>query len=153
MEPVIGERRTQDDENTGATPWPFLGALTLIVVVVAGIWLVNMHDRGADSQREAVVRAALGQNDGLQRLNYADVRANTCAQLAGTEADVLARQRESVAQHGARYVDNVTGVTVDGDHATAKVIYYFANAKDNKITVAASFVREDGTWRLCTAGP
>src|SRR6476469_9417898 len=86
---------------------PFLAALAIIVLVVAGIGLMTLARRGEDSQREAVVRAALGQNDALQRLDYAAFRANTCAQQAGRETEVLDRQRSSVAQRGARYVDNV----------------------------------------------
>ena len=100
-----------------------------------------------------MVRAALGQNDALQRLDYADFRANTCAQEAGAEADVLARQRNSVEDKGARYVNNVTSVTVQGDRASADVSYYFAGARDVKYDVPTTFVREDGTWRVCTPGP
>ena len=88
---------------------------------------MTLSNRGDDTEREAVVRAALAQNDALQRLNYPDFRANTCAQQAGVEAEVLARQRDSVATKGARYVDNVTGMSIDGDQATATVIYYFAS--------------------------
>ena len=110
-------------------------------------------NRGTDTEREAVVRAAVGQNDALQRLDYADFRANTCAQQAGVEAEVLARQRNSVAAKGARYVDNVTGVSIDGDRATANVSYYFAVDKDDKVDTVTDFVREDGAWRVCSPGP
>jgi hypothetical protein len=145
--------RKDDDDTDGATPWPFIGALAVILLVVIGIGLMSLLNRGSDDQREAVVRAALGQNDALQRLDYGAYRANTCAQLAGTEVDTVARQHSSVAAKGPRYVDNVTGVSVDGDNATAQVSYYFDKSKDDKIGVATTFVREDGTWRVCTAGP
>lgn len=132
---------------------PFLAALAIIVLVVAGIGLMTLARRGEDSQREAVVRAALGQNDALQRVDYAAFRANTCAQQAGKETEVLDRQRSSAAQRGARYVDNVTGVTIDGAKATANVVYYFGNTKDTKIDSTTTFVREDGAWRVCSPAP
>ena len=96
------------------------------------------------------MRAALGQNDALQRLDYPGFRANTCAEQAGHAAEVLDRQRSSAAQRGARYVDNVTGVSIVGDKATANVVYYFGNTKDTKIDSATTFVREDGSWRVCS---
>jgi hypothetical protein len=141
------------DDNDGATPWPFIGALAIAVLVVGGIGVMTWANRGSGDEREAVVRAALGQNDALQRLDYGDFRANTCARQAGAESEVLARQRNSVATKGARYVDNVTGVSIDGDRATANVSYYFAVDKNAKIDTVADFVREDGAWRVCSAGP
>jgi hypothetical protein len=145
---MIGRAKAGD-----STPMPFLVALTVIVVVLIGIGVTAWLQRGPDNEREAVVRAVLGQNDALQRLDYPDFRASTCAQLAGTQTDVLARQRQSVEQRGARYVENVTGVSVDGDRATATVIYYFGSARDDKITSTTTVLREDGSWRVCTAGP
>lgn len=141
------------DSTDGATPWPILIALAIAVLVLIGIGLTTLLNRGVDDDREAVVRAALGQNDALQRLDYADFRANTCAAEAGSEADVLDRQRNSVAAKGNRYVNNVTAVSVDGDRATANVSYFFAGARDATIDTATTFVREDGSWRVCSAGP
>ena len=48
------------------------------------------------------------------------------------ENDVLARQRDSVAKQGDRYVDDVTDVVIDGDNATANVTYHFDKAPDTK---------------------
>lgn len=69
---------------------------------------------------------------------------------------MLARQRESVAEKGARYVGNVLevkvdGGKVDGDTATANVVYYFDNDKDAMIDTPTEFVLEDGSWRVCSA--
>ena len=91
--------------------------------------------------------------DALQRLDYADFRANTCARDAGKEADVLDRQRNSVAAKGARYVGNVTDVSISGETASAVVTYYFEHNRDDKTDVRTAIVREDGAWRVCTAGP
>lgn len=140
-------------DDDGATPWPFLGAAAVGLAVLLGVGLMTFAHRGRDEQDNAVVRAALGQNDALQRLDYAGFRANTCAREAGSEAGVLEHQRNSVKAKGARYVGNVTEVSVDGDTATANVTYYFENDKDAKTDVRTTFVREDGVWRVCTPGP
>lgn len=137
-------------DSDGASVTPFLAALAIIVLVVIGIGVMSWANRDDDALHEGIVRAALGQNDALQRLDYADFRTYTCAQEAGTEAQVLAAQRESVAANGARYVSNVLEVDVDGDRATANVVYYYDNDKDTKIDTDTSFVLEDGSWRVCS---
>ena len=132
---------------------PFLGALTIIVIVVITIWLLNVFggDRTPDDQRVGL--AAVGQNDALQRSNFADFSTYTCAEMHGSEAEVLARQRDSSAKHGARFVDDVTDVKIDGDRATATVTYHFDKAPDEKTPVPMTFVREDGAWKVCSTGP
>ena len=132
---------------------PFLGALAIIVIVVIAIWLVNLFqgDRTPDDQR--VGRAAVGQNDALQREHFADFSGDTCGKMQGSEADMIARQRDSVAKRGARFVDDVTEVKIDGDRATATVTYHFDKAPDQKTPVPMTFVREDGAWKVCSTGP
>jgi hypothetical protein len=132
---------------------PFLGALAIIVLVVIAIGLLNFfgdNDIPADQQ---VARAAVGQNDALQRQDYADFREYTCRAEQGVEADILARQRDSVGKRGERFVDDVTDVAIDNDRATAKVTYHFDKAPDAKTGVDMTFVREDGAWKVCSSGP
>jgi hypothetical protein len=109
---------------------------------------LTLANRDRDTETDRVVRAVLGQNDALQRLDYADFRANTCARDAGTEAQVLDRQRTSVAAKGGRYVGNVTDVSMSGDTASATVTYYFERNRDDKTDVRTALVREDGAWGL-----
>ncbi len=66
---------------------------------------------------------------------------------------MLTRQRNSAAQRGERYVDGASNVTVDGDTATATVRYHFGENEDTEATVDMSFVREDGSWKVCSVGP
>ena len=132
---------------------PFLGALAIIVIVVIGVWLVNLSRGDGLSEDERVGRSAVGQNDALQRENFTDFRAYTCRAQQGSEADILARQRDSVAKRGARYVNDVTDVVINGDRATATVTYHFAKAPDTKTGVAMTFAREDGAWKVCSIGP
>jgi hypothetical protein len=100
-----------------------------------------------------VARAAVAQNDALQRNSYADFRGYTCRSEQSAEAEVLARQRDSVTKRGERFVDDVTDIKVDGDRATAKVTYHFDKAPDAKTDAEMTFVREDGAWKVCSPGP
>jgi hypothetical protein len=132
---------------------PFLAALALIVLVVIGIGFVNLFNDDELPADHQVARAAVGQNDALQRQSYADFRSHTCRAEQGSEAEVLGRQRDSVAKRGERFVDDVTDIKVDGDRATATVTYHFDKAPDTKTGVDMTFVREDGAWKVCSPGP
>jgi hypothetical protein len=50
-------------------------------------------------------------------------------------------------------VDDVTNVKIGGDRATATVTYHFGKAADTKTAVGMTFVREDGTRKVCSTGP
>jgi hypothetical protein len=132
---------------------PFLAALAIIVLVVIAIGLFNFFGDDELPADQLVGRAAVGQNDALQRENYADYRDYTCSAQQGSEADILARQRDSVAKRGERFVDDVTNVVIDGDRATATVTYHFDKAPDAKSGVETTFVREDAAWKVCSIGP
>ena len=132
---------------------PFLGALAIVVLVVIAIALFNVLGRDDVPADQQVGRAAVGQNDALQRQNYPDFRNYTCRAQQGNEAEVLARQRDSLQKRGARFVDDVTKVVIDGDRATATVTYHFDKAPGAKTGVDVAFVREDGAWKVCSTGP
>jgi hypothetical protein len=142
-----------DSDADRPTMAPFLGALAIIVLVVIAIALFSIFGDNQPPSGQRVGRAAVGQNDALQRQNYADFGAYTCRGLQGSEADILAKQRDSVAKRGERFVDDVTDVKVDGDRATAKVTYHFDKDPEAKTGVAMTFVREDGAWKVCSTGP
>lgn len=131
--------------------WPFgvaAGVFAIIVIAVA----VGTFTRGDGlTEEQRVGRAAVAQNDALQRQDFADYQRYTCAQAQGGEADILGAQRDSVRQHGARYVDDVTGVKIDADRATATVAYHFEKNADNKRTTELTFIRQDGQWTVCSA--
>ena len=56
-----------------------------------------------------------------------------------------------IARNG--FVDDVRAFAVDGDRATATVVYHFERAADDKITADMTFAREGGQWTVCSAGP
>jgi hypothetical protein len=142
-----------DESPDRPTMAPFLGALAIIVVVVIAIWLFTVFSGDRTPEDQRVAMAAVAQNDALQRESFADFATYTCGKEHGKEADVLARQRDSVSKVGARFVDDVTDVKIDGDRATATVTYHFDKAPDDKKPVPMTFVREDGAWKVCSTGP
>ena len=142
-----------DEANDRPTMAQFLGALAIIVVVVIAIWLFSVFEGDRTPEDQRVGRAAVGQNDALQRENFADFSAYTCEKSRGSQTDMVAHQRDSATKRGARFVDDVTDVKIDGDRATATVIYHFDKAPDEKKPVPMTFVREDGAWKVCSTGP
>jgi hypothetical protein len=144
---------SDDDAADSPTMAPLLGALAIIVIVVIAIWLFNLFQGDRTPEDQRVGRAAVGQNDALQREDFADLGSYTCGKMRGSETDVLARQRDSAAKRGARFVDDVTDVNIDGERATATVTYHFDKAPDEKTPVPMTFVREDGAWKVCSTGP
>ena len=147
------EPENGSSDSDAPTIAPFLGALAIIALVVIAIVLFNVFGKHSPPEDQQVGTAAVGQNDALQRQNYADFRTYTCHAQQGVNADILARQRDSVQRRGQRFVDDVTNVVIDGDHATAKVTYHFEKAPDAKTGVDMTFVREDGAWKVCSTGP
>ena len=88
-----------------------------------------------------------------KRENYGDFAGYTCAAQQGDEAEVLCSAKKSVAGKGGRYVDEVTGISVNGDTATATVVYHFEHAADDKLKTPMTFVQQDGDWKVCSPGP
>lgn len=144
---------TEPEENR-STLMPILTALAVVGVALITIFALRFI-RGGDTVPDdaAVGQAVVGQNDALQRGNYADFRTYTCGNQQGVESQVLADQRQSASAKGARYVDDVKDVVVKGDAATATVVYHFEKAADEKISSPMSFLRENGEWKVCSPGP
>jgi hypothetical protein len=135
------------------TATPFLAALAIVGLIVIAIAMVNFFDNDGPSPEQEVVRAAVAQNDALQKENYADFLSVTCRAEQRTESEVIAGQRDSKEKQGQRRIDDVADVVVDGDRATAKVTYEFDKAPDVKTDIQTTFVREDGAWKACTPTP
>ena len=129
---------------------PFLGALAVIVLAVIVVVLLNSFGTDGRSEEQKVSLAAVGQNDALQRADFADYATYTCAAEVGEESKVLDTQQRSVATDGQRYIDGISGVTIDGDTATGTVTYHFDKTPDDKVDIPTTFVREDGRWKVCT---
>jgi len=132
---------------------PIVTAVAVIVVALIAIWVLRMFRGDVQPDEGRIGTAAVGQNDALQREDYADFQTFTCVAEQSTEARVLADQQQSKTAHGARIVDDLTGIAVTDDRATATVVYHFERSPDDKIKTATMFVRENGEWKVCSPGP
>jgi hypothetical protein len=140
----------EDDDET-STPWPFIGALAVFALIVIAVLIYTLTRGDGLTEEQRVGRSAVGQNDALQRLDYGDFRKFTCASEQATEPSVLAAQRDSAATNGARFVDDVKDVKIDGEKATGTVAYHFDKQPDNKRTSPLAFAKQDGQWKVCSA--
>jgi hypothetical protein len=139
-----------EPEPDRPTMAPFVGALAIFALVVIAIVLFNVFGTQQTTPGDQVAQAAVGQNDAQQRQDYAKFRNFTCRADQGAEASFLASQRDSVAKNGERYVDDVPTIRVEGDRASATVIYHFANTGEQTSSSDLTFVREDGAWKVCS---
>ena len=143
---------TEPGENR-STAQPILIALGLVGLVLLAVIGFRLLRGDSLSAEAGIGRAVIGQNDALQRGDYAAFRRFTCLAQQATEAQVLAEQRRSAEAKGARFVDDVRNFAVDGERATATVVYHFERTEDDKVTSEMQFAREDGEWTVCSAGP
>jgi hypothetical protein len=130
---------------------PFIAGAVIFGIVVIGI-AVSTFFRSGDGLTEEgrVGQSVIAQNDALQRHAYADYVASSCRAIIGPEQNVIAAQDKSEAARGNRYVDDVKDVKITGDAATAAVTYHYMKSEDTKLTADVSFVKEDGSWRVCS---
>jgi len=140
------------DDNRGSLI-PIVAAVAIVLVALIAIWVLRLIRGDVQPDEDLVGTAAVGQNDALQREDYADFQTFTCVAEQGTEARVLADQQQSKTAHGARFVDDVTGIAVNGDQATATVVYHFERSPEDRIKTAITFVRENSEWKVCSPGP
>lgn len=146
---MTADEQAADRDDTGS-PAPFIAGAAIFGIVVIGI-AVSAFFRTGDGLTEEgrVGQSVVAQNDALQRRAYADYVANSCRAIVTPEKNVIAAQDKSEAAHGNRYVDDVKDVKISGDSATATVTYHYMKSEDNKLTADVSFVKEDGSWRVC----
>ena len=125
----------------------------VFLVALAGVAVFRFLRGDGLTEEQRVGRAAVAQNDALQREDYVDFQRFTCPQEQGTKDEVLDAHRESLDRLGARFIDDVTDVRITGDSATATVVYNFELTSDTEHTGRLAFTRMDGTWRVCSAYP
>ena len=143
---------TEPDDNR-STVMPILTALAIVGVAVIAVFALRLVGGDVAPEEAQTGRATVGQNDALQREDYADFRTFTCLAQQGAETQVLADQRRSAADKGARVVDDITDLAVTGDRATATVSYHFEKTPDDTVSAPMVFVRENGGWTVCSPGP
>ena len=132
---------------------PILIAAAIVLFAMGAMWALRFFRTDTVPDDGLVVRAVVGQNDALQRESYTDFRNFTCLAQQGTESQVLADQRQSKDTKGNRFVDDIKDFAITGDRATATAVYHFEKKPDDKVTQPMTFVRENGTWKVCSPGP
>jgi hypothetical protein len=142
-----------ESEGDRSSLLPILVAAAVVAIVLITISALRWVQRDEIADEAAMGRAVIGQNDALQREDYPAFLRFTCAELGGSEAQVLGAQRQSVTDKGARFVDDMIGVAVTDNRATANVVYHFERSPDDKISTPADFVKENGEWKVCSLGP
>jgi hypothetical protein len=143
---------TEPDEDRSSI-LPIIIAAAIVIVAMGSIWALKFFRTDKLPDDGLVVRAVVAQNDALQRESYPDFRDYTCVAQQGTEPQVLADQRQSVSTKGHRIVEDVKDFAITGDRATATVVYQFEKKPDDKASAPMTFVRENGTWKVCSPGP
>lgn len=132
---------------------PIALAATIVILAMVTMWALNFFRSDKVPDDGLVVRAVIAQNDALQRESYTDFRSYTCAAQQGTEPQVISDQRQSQNAKGNRFVDDIKDFAITGDQATATVVYHFEKTPDDKVSQPMTFVRENGTWKVCSPGP
>jgi hypothetical protein len=69
----------------GGSIVPFLTALAIFSVAVIAIAVITATRGDGLTEEQRVGRAAVGQNDALQRQSYPDYRRYTCREVQGSE--------------------------------------------------------------------
>jgi hypothetical protein len=81
-----------EDEDRGSLV-PFGAAVVVFALVVVGVAVFTLTRGDVLTEEQRVGRAVVGQNDALQRQNYADYQRYTCAAAQGTERTCLVHNR------------------------------------------------------------
>ena len=142
-----------DPAENRSTVMPIVTALVIVGIALVAFIAVRLFQGDAPPDENQIGRAVVGQNDALQREDYADFQTFTCVAQQGTQNQVLADQRQSRADKGARVVEDVTAIAVTGDRATATVVYHFEESVADNVSTPMTFIRENGEWTVCSPGP
>lgn len=143
----MAQRRTPDpepaaDDPDGGTPWPFMGALLIVVLLIVGVVGAQMlspaQDELSDEQRiERTVADYVSAHNETDTEILARLR---CAELPEQEAPLADVE-------GNVQLQATQDIAVDGDRATVDVR---ATVDGTSQIETWQVVRVDSVWRVCT---
>ncbi len=151
------KRAPDGSERGGLSPMPFVVALVVAVVAIGGVLFWNAVRPASKRLSDgAQIQVTIGQYYGaLNKGRYADLVANTCAKDRSAssfppEAGFATARQAADAKDGEVKLDakDVSKLTVSGDIASATLTLHYA--KSGEKTERATFVREDGKWKMCS---
>ena len=156
---MVGDKKGAG--QSGGSPVPFMIALGVTVLVIAGVFAFNYFG-SADKplSDSAQIQRTVGQYYGaMNNGRYQDLVANTCAKDRAAadfpkSAGFEEARKKAVADEGPRKItsgSDFKDLKVDGNAATATLLLTYDKGDDKrKQTVDAKFVREDGKWKMCS---
>lgn len=142
-----------DDERR--TLWPFIIAVTIVVIVVGAIGVMHVvrpaEDRLTDESK--VSRVINDYYTAKNAINYNNFRALTCA-TGRDSVDFPTEEAFTTENTNAREADgqveisNISETVVNGDRATANVHWFRTQKTQTQIT-AVTLVKESADWKVC----
>lgn len=144
----------EDDERR--TPWPFLIAVAIVVLVLGAIGVMHVVRPAEDrlTEESKVSRTINDYYTAQNALNYSNFRALTCAAQRDS-ADFPSEEAFSTEQTEAREADgqieisNISETVVNGDRATANV-HSFRKQKTQTQITPVTLVKESDSWKVCS---
>lgn len=149
-------RAAETGDERSASPWPFLIAVIIVVVLLGGIFLAARFAPAEDNVTQAqLITDSLTEFVEAQNSGDADqLRSTTCDQqvgqlIPGSDEDYASARADDVAENGELVVDGVpSDYEVNGDRGVATV-----PTRLEKTGATASeewkFLRVDGNWLVC----
>lgn len=143
-------------ERRAPTAWPFLIAVGIVVVILAGIFIAarfapaENNVTQAQLMTDAITEFVDAQNTG----DAAALRGTTCSQqvdnlITGSDADYSAARAADVEQNGKLVVDGApTDYEVNGDRGVATVPTKLEKS-GTTTNDEWKFVRVDDKWLVC----
>lgn len=130
---------------------PLPGALVIIVIVITVIFVLNRQS-GGGGDPEQIGTAVSGQNDALQRQDYQDFVKYTCKEqqarrMTSLPGNVIQRPRAE----NAMWTRRQCGGERRSRHRQGDLP--LNNAPDTLVGADLVLVREDGSWKICSATP
>ncbi len=138
------------------TPWPFIIAASVVVLLLAGIFLAARFAPAEDNVTQAqLLTDSISEHIRAQNEGDADLlRASTCDEqvsqlITGSDADYASAREQGVAENGRLTVDGTpTDYEVNGDRGIVTVPTRFEGT-DATETQEWRFVRVDENWLVC----
>lgn len=145
--------------NSGGGAGPFVIALAVAVLILVGVVAVNMLSADEEPTDSVQIQKTAGQYYGaLNNGRYQDLVDNTCkknreaADFPKSAGFEEARQ-QAVKAEGERKIasgDDFKNLVVDGNRASARITLTYDKGDPKRTAIVdATFVREDGKWKMC----
>lgn len=143
-------------ESRPASVWPFVIAVSVVVLLLGGIFLAARFAPAEDNITQAqLLTDSISDHIRAQNEGDADLlRATTCDQqvaqlIPGSDADYASARAEAVTENGRLTVDGTpTGYEINGDRGIVTVPTRFEST-DATTTERWRFVRVEENWLVC----